>query len=297
MNASRKTATNWLSAIGYRLILGILVVVFAVTAFAAPYRTSKDGGVVLDQATSLVWARCSVGQTWNKNTCTGVAANLTFDQATLAAKQLNAQGGLAGFNDWVVPTIRQLATLRMCLLGFQSETMDMQDGAPRVSFRCIGSTLSSKIDTNIFPTTESVFLSSSPYSGNPDSAWGVDFDYGSMVSYRRNLSYVRLVRASQLLGGEAALDFPVQLSGINKTKQGENEAREEAKREALERRNQVARDEQERRDAPARQARQMCEAQKQTCVASCPRFVDGRGVRFDFPETPCRNRCESVSCY
>lgn len=118
---------------------------------------------------------------------------------------------------------------------------------------------------------------------------------GSNVQY--DGFHVRLVRASQLLGSESALDFPVQLLGINKTEHVKNEAGIEAKREAQEKRVQAGRDEQDRRDAPARQARQMCEAQKQTCVASCPRFVDGRGVRFDFPETPCRNRCESVSCY
>lgn len=224
--------------------------------------------------------------------------DLTFDQAALAAKQLNAQGGLAGFNDWVVPTIRQLATLRICLLGFKGETVDIQDGAPPVRSGCAGYILSSKIDGSIFPKTEEIFRSSSVYSGYGDSAWVVYFSSGGVGSNIRSDDFnVRLVRASQLLGSEAALDFPVQLSGVNKTKQVENEAREEAKREALERRNQVARDEQYRRDAPARQARQMCEAQKQSCVASCPRFVDGRGVRFDFPETPCRNRCESVSCY
>ena len=68
-------------------------------------------------------------------------------------------------------------------------------------------------------------------------------------------------------------------------------------REAQDRREAAERDEQYRRDAPARQARQMCEAQKQTCIASCPRWVNTGGYRTDFPEHSCKSRCESISCY
>jgi hypothetical protein len=53
--------------------------------------------------------------------------------------------------------------------------------------------------------------------------------------------------------------------------------------------------EQWERDRPRRDARNLCEAQKQTCVASCPvnRYSDGSVMG---PERSCRYRCESVSC-
>ena len=69
------------------------------------------------------------------------------------------------------------------------------------------------------------------------------------------------------------------------------------KYQAQERREAADRAEQYRRDAPARQARQMCEAQKQTCVASCPRWVNSGGYRTDLPEHSCQSRCESISCF
>ena len=43
-------------------------------------------------------------------------------------------------------------------------------------------------------------------------------------------------------------------------------------------------------------SRQVCEAQKATCVASCPRFINSLRERTDFPETACANQCKSVNC-
>jgi hypothetical protein len=73
----------------------------------------------------------------------------------------------------------------------------------------------------------------------------------------------------------------------------QNCKQEQAKREAQERRDQAARDEQYRRDAPARQARQMCEAQKQTCFASCPQWRDGAN---NYAAFSCEKDCQKISC-
>jgi hypothetical protein len=67
----------------------------------------------------------------------------------------------------------------------------------------------------------------------------------------------------------------------------------QASREAQERRDQAARDEQYRRDAPSRQARQMCEAQKQTCLASCPPYYAGKDT---YAHHVCTSRCGDISC-
>lgn len=63
--------------------------------------------------------------------------------------------------------------------------------------------------------------------------------------------------------------------------------REESKRQAYE--NSSAGRAEARR---AQQARQMCEAQKATCIASCP--LDR--VYTTLPDSLCKSRCESVSC-
>ncbi|MFH7043305.1 hypothetical protein ABT392_13440 [Paucibacter sp. JuS9] len=61
-------------------------------------------------------------------------------------------------------------------------------------------------------------------------------------------------------------------------------------RESAEERERVA---QWERDRPRREARQLCEAQKATCLASCP--MDR--VLTTLLDSTCKNRCESVSCY
>jgi Protein of unknown function (DUF1566) len=78
----------------------------------------------------------------------------------------------------------------------------------------------------------------------------------------------------------------------------QREERERQAKEAQERRDQAARDEQYRRDAPAREARarasQMCEAQKQSCLASCPAWRSGINNDSHFS---CNSRCNGISCY
>ena len=45
-------------------------------------------------------------------------------------------------------------------------------------------------------------------------------------------------------------------------------------------------------ESQQRQARQMCEAQKQTCIASCPVWRSNLGNEH----YPCKRSCESISC-
>lgn len=54
----------------------------------APDSRFKDlgNGELEDLKTGLVWQHCSIGQTWDGNTCTGEAENLTWLQALTKAK-------------------------------------------------------------------------------------------------------------------------------------------------------------------------------------------------------------------
>lgn len=55
--------------------------------------------MVWDEATGLVWARCSLGQKWTGKTCAGDASRHRFDDAKAAALRFNAAEGLGGAKD------------------------------------------------------------------------------------------------------------------------------------------------------------------------------------------------------
>lgn len=59
-----------------------------------------NGGEVYDSQTNLTWQRCSVGQTWGQDMCTGTVQGMTWDKAV---KQKNGA--------WRLPTRDELLTL------------------------------------------------------------------------------------------------------------------------------------------------------------------------------------------
>lgn len=69
------------------------------------------GGVVQHEPTALQWSRCAIGQTWDAGSCSGAATVFYWDEAQDAVDQLNASGELAGWSDWRLPTVEELATL------------------------------------------------------------------------------------------------------------------------------------------------------------------------------------------
>jgi hypothetical protein len=64
-------------------------------------------GTATDVSLGLVWMRCSVGQTWFNETCSGNASELTWQQALQAAHgfEYAQQAG------WRVPNMKQLVSL------------------------------------------------------------------------------------------------------------------------------------------------------------------------------------------
>ena len=144
------------------------------TAADSRYTVAADGLTVLDQQTGLIWARCPDGMSWNGGACTGTAKSYTWQRALSAADTST----LAGYADWRLPNIKELASL--------------------VEAACVGSA----INTRIFPNTGDSFWSSSPYVGSASYAWYVNFDIGGVGSgggyYGGNLrsdpGAVRLVR-------------------------------------------------------------------------------------------------------
>ncbi|CAK0758973.1 conserved exported hypothetical protein [Gammaproteobacteria bacterium] len=140
--------------------------------------TDNLDGTVTDGCTGLMWAKCSVGQIYGGDACTGTASGLTWTQALTAAKDTR----LANYNDWRLPNIKELISL-----------VDYGRYSP-------------SIDGNYFPTSASGFWSASASAGYSGSAWYVHFYDGYAYSGAKGDAFqVRLVRAGQsfdILGTE-----------------------------------------------------------------------------------------------
>lgn len=133
--------------------------------------TVHDDGTVTDTQTGLLWQRCSLGQSWDGNTCTGDAASYTW-QVALTAAEANE---FAGVRNWVLPNIKQLTSI--------------------VELACFNPA----INSSVFPNTPSnSFWTSSPAADYNYSAWYIFFGYGGGgPDYKGKSLPVRLVRGGQ----------------------------------------------------------------------------------------------------
>ena len=160
--------------IAFSRLIGTLVLLASTAAQAAcpsvatATRFELNGAEVKDKITNLVWARCSVGQTWSGSTCTGSASILAHEPALQHAKDQTV---------WRLPNVKELASL--------------------ADKGCI----SAAIDRTAFPATPaSDFWSASSILEFASSVWVVNFNNGAVTSGggRTGSAYhVRLVRASQ----------------------------------------------------------------------------------------------------
>jgi hypothetical protein len=198
-----------------------LLLAFSLHAYAAPYFTNKEGNLIWDKATDLVWMRCTLGQTWDGKTCSGEIAGFEFRNLQNGAISANKFEGYGGFMDWAVPTIRQLQSIRECINGRSQSTQDLEDGGLPVFRQCAKRTEDPKIDSFVFPNTpwgsRNKYWSSSRSKTNEHYAWMTHFFDGEVNvnihdwgHYR--LGALRLVRASSIPANEAALIFPVNLT-------------------------------------------------------------------------------------
>ncbi len=154
-------------------LLASLLLPVALWANAVPFTVSADGQEVTDTKTGLIWRRCAEGMTASGGTCTGTASTFMHEAALTRASTQATATGVA----WRLPNVKELSSIA-----------DKSRSNPA-------------IDTAAFPATPaSWFWSSSPYIGDANHAWGVNFYYG-YVYYgfygRDNSVSVRLVRAGQ----------------------------------------------------------------------------------------------------
>ncbi|MFT6757504.1 MAG: hypothetical protein ACJA0M_001384 [Chitinophagales bacterium] len=133
-------------------------------------------GTIFDSATGLMWKKCAEGLS-GADCNIGVAEGFTWDDALLQAAIVNASGGIAGYENWRLPNIKELVSI--------------------VEEAC-----SPNINQNRFSNAPLSYWSSTPAFHNSPlpntaTAWSVDLYSGGDVgsnSYKTNLSPVRLVR-------------------------------------------------------------------------------------------------------
>ena len=132
------------------------------------YHDNGDGSVT-DTKTGLEWARCSVGQTWEKDTCNGNAEQLIWSIASLVAATTEAAPGK---NKWRLPEIKEL-----------SELTELQCARPAINL-------------NIFPNTPAAaYWTWTRFANRDGSFWQVQFILGETVPEMGDrAAYVRLVR-------------------------------------------------------------------------------------------------------
>ncbi|WP_419596889.1 DUF1566 domain-containing protein [Thiolapillus sp.] len=135
------------------------------------FRDNGDG-TVTHKTTGLMWTKCALGQT-GADCSGGSAATYSWGEALQAV----VASRVAGYADWRVPNIKELATL-----------IEQQCFDPAVNLA-------------VFPgIPASDFWSSSPttdFPVNTPASWGVNFaEFGYNFNYDRdNLLSLRLVRS------------------------------------------------------------------------------------------------------
>ena len=139
------------------------------------------GEIVRDAMTGLEWQRCSLGQSWNGQTCTGEAAVYRWKQAREAADEM---GG------WRLPEKNELQTLVYCSSG-QPARFKTSDGL------CDGEYQRPMIVAEAFPNTPIYNYWSHSSSGILSvAAWVVNFRSGSAWALNKGYRlHVRLVRS------------------------------------------------------------------------------------------------------
>lgn len=131
-------------------------------------------GTATHHPTGLMWMRCTVGQSWDGKAmaCAGSATTHPWQDALKQAVDINSSG-FAGYTDWRVPDLAELATI--------------------VEAHC----WEPAINTVVFPATPAhSFWTAVPYDDGLGIARGIHFGYGRMHTGFKHYAYsVRLVRA------------------------------------------------------------------------------------------------------
>jgi len=135
------------------------------------YMDAGDGAVT-DRNTQLMWMRCAAGQVWAASVCTGAATRHDWQAGQAVASEIN-RTGTHFFNDWRMPTLRELASVA-----------ELHCSHPRINLA-------------MFPATPSApfWTSSARVAREQAEAYVLDFDVGAVAAAGKEASHhLRLVR-------------------------------------------------------------------------------------------------------
>ncbi len=143
-----------------------------------------------DLNTGLIWQRCSIGQTWNGNTCDGDAKIFRYVEDIPISEEDKANG-------WRLPTIDELVSIRNCSKGEDEDIREISaknthSGKDvRLHEECKRDSAKPTIDSKIFPRTVSYLYMSGSRGFQKSSAYTfMGFANGNMgVPYRYFLSF------------------------------------------------------------------------------------------------------------
>lgn len=147
------------------------------TAPAERFIVQHDG-TVLDASTGLSWMACTYGTRYTGNACSGTPTNFpTWSEALMLTETVRNEG-FAGYDDWRLPNIKELASI--------------------IEYACFAPA----ITVEVFPDTPSAaFWTNTPdSSGINNGLLGriIDFTYGvedlNSAGISRDRVYVRMVR-------------------------------------------------------------------------------------------------------
>ncbi len=175
-----------------------------------PYFIHKDGAMVYDQTTGLIWMRCSLGQTWTGSRCAGNAIKYSlktqFSRSDSvpddAINAMNSDGTINGIKDWKIPSPQQLKSLIHCSTGFRPQR--------NVSNACNDGNIVPTLNQVLMPNTSAdYYLSHVPYIS------GVQSEVRAITSFKTGITeivispkgFVRLVRNSSVRGNPVLAGF------------------------------------------------------------------------------------------
>ncbi len=153
-------------------------------------------GLVIDRDNNVMWMRCSIGQMWSGNTCSGMATKLTKEEAQKVA-QAQSYGG---YSDWRLPAADELESLIHCSNGTDARRYDLNLGCGHRESKpdfIIPTYLHDVFPAEQYPKYNT-YWSTSESKTMPGYTVSVSFDdgkyYVSKVSWQKGK--VRLIRSS-----------------------------------------------------------------------------------------------------